>query len=607
MIRPWHTWAAFGVCSVVVLGAMAWISGTVLRLERGMRGQAHLEENVRLALWRIDSALAPFITQESARPYFTYTPFYPAERAYTRMFAEIEKGDVLVPSPILVQVSPWILVHFQAAPDGLLTSPQVPTGNMRDLAESAYTTHESIDEAARRLAELRRLLKGKDHFRKLEATSPPSLVKVVPPAQLPQGWDGQMQQTAVQKRRSAQEFQARAQSYRQVEDLGNIARMQRSAQANDQAPQQSSVSTPPADQSEGGMEPLWADNALLLARRVVVEGRTYTQGCCLDWPRLGGELLESIQDLLPEARLEPATGDLAGDGERRLAALPVRLVPGPVPDEPVAILSPIRVSLLTSWACALLAALAVATLLRGVLSLSERRRVFVSAVTHELRTPLTTFRMYTDMLADGMVRGEEKRQDYIRRLRGEAERLGHLVENVLFYARLESGRAGATSERVELREFLERVKQRLQDRVERAGMRLVLEAGRDEGPIEVDVDVSALEQVVVNLVDNACKYAAASSEPKIQLQVERAGARALVRVRDRGPGISPRDRQRLFRAFSKSDREAANSAPGVGLGLALSQRLARALGGELQLEEDVKDGASFRLTLPLAGGISAFR
>ncbi len=77
------------------------------------------------------------------------------------------------------------------------------------------------------------------------------------------------------------------------------------------------------------------------------------------------------------------------------------------------------------------------------MDLSERRRIFVSAVTHELRTPLTTFRLYTDMLADGMVSGEEKRRSYLERLRGEAQRLSHLVENVLFYARLESGRAGA--------------------------------------------------------------------------------------------------------------------------------------------------------------------
>ena len=75
-------------------------------------------------------------------------------------------------------------------------------------------------------------------------------------------------------------------------------------------------------------------------------------------------------------------------------------------------------------------------------SLSERRGAFVSAVTHELRTPLTTLRMYTEMLADGMVPDEPRRRSYLQTLRAEADRLGHLVENVLAYSRLERNRRG---------------------------------------------------------------------------------------------------------------------------------------------------------------------
>ncbi len=75
-------------------------------------------------------------------------------------------------------------------------------------------------------------------------------------------------------------------------------------------------------------------------------------------------------------------------------------------------------------------------MLRGVLALSERRASFVSAVTHELRSPLTTFRMYAEMLAEGMVRDEQQRDRYLSTLRQEADRLSHLVDNVLQYARL---------------------------------------------------------------------------------------------------------------------------------------------------------------------------
>ena len=85
--------------------------------------------------------------------------------------------------------------------------------------------------------------------------------------------------------------------------------------------------------------------------------------------------------------------------------------------------------------------MAIGLVLGGALSLSERRGTFVSAVTHELRTPLTTFRLYTEMLDEGMVASGESQRNYMKTLRSEADRLGHLVENVLSFARLERGRA----------------------------------------------------------------------------------------------------------------------------------------------------------------------
>jgi signal transduction histidine kinase len=114
------------------------------------------------------------------------------------------------------------------------------------------------------------------------------------------------------------------------------------------------------------------------------------------------------------------------------------------------------------------------------------------------------------------------------------------------------------------------------------------------------VDRSAIEQVLLNLVDNACKYAARSTPPRIEVSLERSDGRAFVRVSDHGPGLSAAERRRLFQPFSKSDRDAANSAPGIGLGLALSRRLARAHGGELSLDASGRGGAVFVLSLPLA-------
>jgi signal transduction histidine kinase len=277
------------------------------------------------------------------------------------------------------------------------------------------------------------------------------------------------------------------------------------------------------------------------------------------------------------------------------------LVAGPTPEPEPLGFSPVRASLAAAWACGLVAAAAVAALLAGVLALSERRAAFVSAVTHELRTPLTTFRMYAEMLAGGMVRDEDQRRHYLETLRREADRLSHLVENVLAYARLERGRHAGRIEEVTVEALIERAAGRLRERAELAGLRLEVAVDESAQSRRARADSAAVEQILFNLVDNASKYARPPGEGGvIHLEAALDEDMVLLRVRDHGPGISRRDERRLFRPFSKSAREAAHSAPGVGLGLALSRRLARELGGDLRLERQAAGGASFVLVLPAA-------
>jgi signal transduction histidine kinase len=320
------------------------------------------------------------------------------------------------------------------------------------------------------------------------------------------------------------------------------------------------------------------------------------QGAWLDWPRIQTLLLQEVKDLLPGAslvRVEAGAGDLL---ERRLASLPVRLVPGPVQVE-VGRGAPVAWSLGVAWGAVLLALVAVGFLLFGALSLSERRAAFVSAVTHELRTPLTTFRMYAEMLAEGMVTDEAQRRSYYETLHRESNRLAHLVENVLAYARLERKRAPREAEPVELGSFLRDSLHRCEERTREAGMRLVLELEEALEAERVLVEPSAAEQVLFNLVDNACKYARGAEDSRIHVRAERRGSRVAILVADHGPGVSRTDARNLFEPFSKSSERAAESAPGVGLGLALSRRLARAMGGELRFEQGRGPGAVFAFLL----------
>jgi|UniRef100_UPI0037833DB4 signal transduction histidine kinase len=348
---------------------------------------------------------------------------------------------------------------------------------------------------------------------------------------------------------------------------------------------------------------VWLGKHLVLTREAVVDGARMVQGVWLDWPALREAWLKEITDLFPDAHLEPAANVSLGtrptDDPLRFAALPVRLVAGVIQLPPLPFWTPLRKSLAIALACVLLAAAAVGLVLHGTVALSERRADFVSAVTHELRTPLTTFRLYSEMLADGMVTDEAQRKTYLDTLTGEAGRLSHLVENVLAYARLERGSAKARAENVTIGELLDRIFPRLKQRADDCGMEVRIHATEMDRKTQLHIDAAAVEQILFNLVDNACKYAAPrAAEPVIHVEADTSGKFAMLRVRDHGGGISRSERRRIFHPFHKSADQAAHSAPGVGLGLALCRRLATALGGAITLDTAHKDGACFVLSLP---------
>lgn len=577
---PWLGVALF-------LGGMVWLSAALLRLEsseQAARHKALVEEEARLALWRLDSTVAGLIARESARPPGHWDAWHLA-RAWRPGAPEQALTPVAVPSPLRTETPSFVRLHFQVAPDGRITSPR----------------GQSVDGEWRYppglRAQLDRLSGLIDRDRTLaliaeRSAAPTPSVTLGPQAMDQEQTLGQTAydyEQAQQTVRNAQEWQARAQY----------------SQSNAVAPQ-----TRRADVKVGPMVAAWLDNELCLLRRVEVGRGDWIQGLVLDWPSLRRELKSLIRDTLPEARLR---ADPRGEqAARRLSTLPVRLEPG----EPTRTLSAgpatIRLSLALVWIGSLLAAGAAILLFRGIAALSERRAAFVSAVTHELRTPLTTFQVYTEMLDEGEVRSEEKSKRYVRTLRREAERLAHLVENVLAWSRLEHGRGEGRRESIAPDALMERIVETLGERCERAGVRLDYRP-RDSAGATVTTDPGAVEQIVANLVDNACKYGTREeAATRIRLGVEREDRELVISVRDDGPGISPEDEARIFRPFFKSASEAAKSAPGVGLGLALCRRLAGELDGRLELRRDGSSrsaadkldgecwrGAVFELRLPL--------
>lgn len=338
---------------------------------------------------------------------------------------------------------------------------------------------------------------------------------------------------------------------------------------------------------EGVSQPLWVGNELLLARLTKLDEELVVQGCWLDWPGMKAMLTAEVADLLPAIDLIPVVELGMAQPSRMLAAIPAQLVVPPSPVEPPG-WTAIRGSLLLAWICCGLAIAAVGILSHGVLALSERRDAFVSSVTHELRTPLTTFRMYSEMLAEDMVVEPEQRAHYLRTLRNEAERLFHLVENVLSYARLERASEPPRREWMEVDTLLARITDRLDERARLAQMELEVETSDATRALSLRTDAGAIEQILFNLVDNACKYAGSATDRRIQLQVVRTQRELSFRVRDYGKGVSAAEAGRLFRPFSKSAAEVASTAPGVGPGI-----------GSLP---SFSEGSRWTPTLGVAGG-----
>lgn len=618
MNRPAHIWIPFAIYLAIAFAAMGWVSLTVLEFERSnheTRARELFEDKVRLALWRMDSAVAPIIGRESARPYYVYQPFYAADEAYTSLYTEIQKDAVQLPSPLLTATVPFVRLHFEISDTGELTSPQVPVGNMRDIAEVRHVSHERIEDYRGRLAKLADSIAVTNLHGVMACDlghAPSESITSADAADAgPEAASSTAQADAPAQVADATNFRNR----------GSFVEQQRRGQAEWNARQKqvlynNVISPQPPSVEEGLVRAFWCDDQLFLARVVSMGKREIIQGAWLDWPALRAALARDIKDLLPAGRIEtpleedPPASDAAPTSpylepgpaspfDRRLASFPVRLDPGPV--ESVAPLEPsaLRLSLGAAWACLILASGAVALLLRGAVAMSERRWAFASSVTHELRTPLTTFQMYTEMLSEGMV-DDSKRAAYLKTLREEATRLGHLVENVLTYAKLERGPSGRNLERLTVRQLLERFENRLAARARSCGMELAIEASSDDLERPIAVDPSAIEQILFNLVDNACKYAAPADDPRIHLRAACSGDRLKLSIRDHGAGVDAKDERLLFRPFTKGNRHRSMQIPGVGLGLALSRQLARTMQGDLRHDGNGgHEGAAFTLDLPM--------
>jgi signal transduction histidine kinase len=570
--RPLLVAAAFAVSALVLFGALARITAMTLALERSERAarqRATQEENVRIALWQLDAALTRLVALENTRPAARFrAASEPAGLPRSLVHARFEIGaDHRLRAEPALAAPRWAAALPIPEPPprrpavARVPLPKVPPAPKVAVQKAPAAPAAPVQPIPQDLANV---LAG----RLPSATGAPA-------DPINCNADGQQLQYT-QETLDTLAFQHR-------QELGRQATLARPASA------------PPGAEVESAFEGRWLEGDLVLLRRVRRGDERLLQGTWIDWPALRASLLAQVAKVAPASGLEPVgEQDATGPG-RRLALLPARLIPGPMPETAPQDWTPVRLSLAAAWGAALLGLVGVGSLLKSAVTLSQRRADFVSAVTHELRTPLTTFRLYTEMLLDGVVPAAD-RPSYLATLKREADRLGTLVENVLTFSRLERRAASARLESLPLGNLLERIVPRLAERAAQAELALNVEASPEISARRVRVDLASAEQILLNLVDNACKYAPNPLQPTLHLAAALRGRRAVVRLRDHGPGIEPRERRRIFRTFHRSAARAAGSAPGVGLGLALSRRLARQMGGDLRLVAS-EEGASFELWL----------
>ena len=226
---------------------------------------------------------------------------------------------------------------------------------------------------------------------------------------------------------------------------------------------------------------------------------------------------------------------------------------------------------------------------------ARQKTSFVSNVSHELKTPLTSIRMFAELLLEGRVNDKDKKNKYLGIIVSESRRLTRLVNNVLDFSRLEQGKKKYNIEAIDLVSFLMEIiefhKPRLKDNNMKTNLNI------PDKNIIIKTDRDALEQVILNLMDNAIKYASSGGE--ISLSMDADENKIEIRIEDRGPGIPDAHRNKIFDKFHRVDDSLTATKQGSGLGLSIAKRMLEDIGGSLSYTPRQGGGSCFVVKIPV--------
>jgi signal transduction histidine kinase len=229
------------------------------------------------------------------------------------------------------------------------------------------------------------------------------------------------------------------------------------------------------------------------------------------------------------------------------------------------------------------------------MNLARLKSDFVANVSHELRTPLALIRLYAETLELGRITSKEKYQEYFRIIREESERLSALINNILDFSRIEAGRKEYEFKETDISELVRSTLDTYRFQIEQNGFDFEENIAKDIPPLSLDRE--AIARSLLNLVNNALKYS--KDRKYIGVNLYRANGSVKLEVQDHGIGISPSEQEKIFEKFYRCGDPLVHNVKGSGLGLSLVRHIARAHGGDVQVESAPEKGSKFTIALPL--------
>lgn len=232
---------------------------------------------------------------------------------------------------------------------------------------------------------------------------------------------------------------------------------------------------------------------------------------------------------------------------------------------------------------------------RKEIEISQMKSDFVSNVSHELKTPLSMISMFSETLELDRVKNEEKKKEYLRIINQETNRLSRIVNSILSFSRIEAGRRSYNLVDTYLNDIVVQACSTFGHHLKEQGFKFQLIT--DENIPVQKLDEEAVSEAVVNLVDNAVKYS--KNEKEVVVRTGKENNYSFVEVKDKGIGISLKDRRKIFDKFFRVSHGDIHDVKGTGLGLSIVKHIVDAHKGKIELESSPGKGSSFKLKFPL--------